>query len=87
MQILCESRAKNRKAELELVDLHQKLSEAEGDIKVTSYIKLTLCDNSCANLFTNLLHVELNRVLLSRREYKNCIPVPKNVFQNLKHFL
>eukprot|EP00057_Strongylocentrotus_purpuratus_P013902 XP_011668376.1 PREDICTED: coiled-coil domain-containing protein 149 isoform X1 [Strongylocentrotus purpuratus] len=34
VQILCESRAKNRKAELELVDLHQKLSEAEGDIKL-----------------------------------------------------
>nr|XP_054765501.1 coiled-coil domain-containing protein 149-B-like [Lytechinus pictus] len=34
VQILCESRAKNRKAELELADLRQKLSEAEGDIKL-----------------------------------------------------
>ncbi|XP_071480741.1 uncharacterized protein [Diadema antillarum] len=34
IQILCHSREKTRLAELEVSELRQKLSEAEGDIKV-----------------------------------------------------
>ena len=42
IQVLCESRQQNKKAVAEIVELHQKLSEAQGDVRVrfSSFIKL-----------------------------------------------